>query len=130
MSANSKVSVSKRKLALAIGSIIIICLSIFVPLGYVLAQGGSTPITISSGVYPGAPTYTIYADGSTYYSKSSSGVVSSSVNAATIFNTAISGGGNILVKDGTYYITSAKFLITNSSSGVSKRTWFWFCSHF
>jgi hypothetical protein len=89
MSSNLKVSVSKRKLLLAFFSIALICSLASGSIMYVVAQGGSTPITISSGIYPGAPNYTIWLDGGTYYSKTDYGVVSSSINAATLINTAI-----------------------------------------
>jgi hypothetical protein len=40
-------------------------------------SGGSTPQTLTTGVVPGSPTYTIYADSLTYYAKDAYGAVSS-----------------------------------------------------
>jgi hypothetical protein len=90
MSTPKQLLVSKRKLFLAIVSIALICSLASGSIMYVVAQGGSTPITISSGIYPGAPTYTIYTDGTTYYAKNAYGVVSYySTDAATTINTIL-----------------------------------------
>jgi hypothetical protein len=102
MSSNLKVSVSKRKLLLAFFSIALICSLASGSIIYVVAQGGSTPITISSGPYPGAPSYTIYTDGTTTYAKSSSGVISSSTDTTSIFQYAITNGYHIQINDGIY----------------------------
>jgi parallel beta-helix repeat protein len=111
MSSNLKISVSKRKLLLAFFSIALICSLASGSITYVVAQGGSTPITISSGIYPGAPSYTIYTDGTTYYAKNSYGAVSySSTNALTTSQavmTASTNGDTIYFKTGVYSFSSA-----------------------
>jgi hypothetical protein len=89
MSTPKQLLVSKRKLFLALISIALICSLASGSIMYVVAQGGSTPITISSGIYPGAPNHTIWVDSGTYYDKTSYGVTTSSINAATIINQAI-----------------------------------------
>ena len=89
MSTPKQLLVSKRKLFLALISIALICSLASGSIMYVVAQGGSTPITITSGIYPGAPTYTLYEDSGTYYAKNAYGVVTSSASASTILNSAI-----------------------------------------
>jgi parallel beta-helix repeat protein len=106
MSTPKQLLVSKRKLFLALISIALICSLASGSIMYVVAQGGSTPITISSGPYPGAPTYTIYTDGTTYYSKSASGAVTSSTVTSTLINSVAASNTHILVKAGTYSLTA------------------------
>jgi hypothetical protein len=111
MSTPKQLLVSKRKLFLALISIALICSLASGSIMYVVAQGGSTPITISSGIYPGAPSATIYTDGTTYYTKNSYGVVSSSTNASALLSDVASqvssdGGGEIYIKKGTYSLSS------------------------
>jgi hypothetical protein len=111
MSTPKQLLVSKRKLFLALISIALICSLASGSIMYVVAQGGSTPITISSGIYPGAPTYTIWVDSGTYYSKTAYGVVSSSTNAATFINSMIltvhsTTNGTIKFAPGLYTLTS------------------------
>jgi parallel beta-helix repeat protein len=107
MSTPKQLLVSKRKLFLALISIALICSLASGGIMYVVAQGGSTPITISSGPYPGAPSHTIWVDSGTYYDKTSYGVTTSSTNAATIINNAVSvAGSSVYVKNSTYSITT------------------------
>jgi hypothetical protein len=93
MSTPKQLLVSKRKLFLAIISIALICSLASGSIMYVVAQGGSTPFTISSGIYPGAPNYTIWSDAGTYYVKNEFGAVSSS---SALASTAIQFGINNL----------------------------------
>jgi parallel beta-helix repeat protein len=116
MSNTAKVSVSKRKLLLAFVSIALVCSLASGSIMFVVAQGGSTPITISSGIYPGAPTHTIWIDSGTYYSKDAYGVVTSSTNAATVINSAITSGGSINLGIGTFILTSP--IISNSVNNI------------
>jgi hypothetical protein len=98
MSNAKQVSVSKRKLALALISIALVCSLASGSFVYVIAQsGGSTPITISSGIYPGAPTATIWADGSTYYSKTAYGVATSSSTVATLLSSVVTSNSKVLI---------------------------------
>lgn len=56
----------------------------------VQASTPSTTFTISSGVYPGAPSYTIYTVGGVYYAKDQNGYTEfSSTNASYVINTCI-----------------------------------------
>jgi hypothetical protein len=111
MSSNLKVSVSKRKLLLAFFSIALICSLASGSIMYVVAQGGSTPITISSGPYPGATSNTFYVEGSIYYSKTSFGVVSSSIDCSSLWQTTFDllgqNGGTIFVQAGNYTLNTA-----------------------
>jgi parallel beta-helix repeat protein len=123
MSNTAKVSVSKRKLLLAFISITLVCSLASGSIMFVIAQGGSTPITISSGIYPGAPTYTIYTDGSTYYAKNAYGVVSySSTNAAITINAALAVSDVVKLNGGTlpftYYDISSPIILHNRNKLV------------
>lgn len=66
--------------------------------------------TLSSGVYPGAPDYTIFVEGITYHCKNEYGVLtSSSTNASYLIQSAIDAlpsgvGGEVKLEAGTYYI--------------------------
>jgi hypothetical protein len=124
MSSNLKVSVSKRKLLLAFFSIALICSLASGSIMYVVAQGGSTPITISSGIYPGAPNYTLWVDGSTYYLKNSYGVTTSSTNPSTLMQTTLTANptATFFIKNGVYtFPTGLIGKITNSIIGESKQ---------
>jgi parallel beta-helix repeat protein len=115
MSTPKQLLVSKRKLFLAIISIALICSLASGSIMYVVAQGGSTPITISSGIYPGAPTYTIYANGLNYIAKDAYGVISySSVDWSSFIDNL---SGTILFKKGNYVLpktTIVSFDIANT----------------
>lgn len=118
---SSKVLVSKRKLTVAFLVIALIASAFSSAVMYAVAQGGTT-YTISSGVYPGAPAYTIYPIGSTYYAKSAYGVVSSSTNATTVIQNAINSltsGGQIKLSQGIFNITNSIAIPTVSDYGYS-----------
>lgn len=76
---------------------------------YVVAQSATT-FTISSGVYGGAPSYTLWRESSNYYAKDAYGVqpsYSGSTNASTVLlNVATTidgeGGGSVFLRSGTY----------------------------
>lgn len=84
----------KRKLAVGITAL---CLCFFI-LGaaFVYATTPSTTFTISSGIYPGAETYTFYSVSGTYYMKSQYGPNAySGTNATDVFSDAITYGLSI-----------------------------------
>jgi hypothetical protein len=119
MSTPKQLLVSKRKLFLAIISIALICSLASGSIMYVVAQGGSTPITISSGIYPGAPSHMIWVDSGIYYDKTSYGVTTSSTNAATLINNVITSNSYILIASGTYILTSPINLIGKNTVRIS-----------
>ena len=73
----------------------------------------TTTFTISPGVYPGAPDYTIWKEGSNYFAKNANGEIEfSGTDATTVIQQAINithnaGGGTVLIKNGIYYPTDA-----------------------
>lgn len=79
----------------------------------------SATFTITSGIYPGAPTYTIWNDTGTIYVKNSLGFIESeSSNATTQINYAISqgyanGGAEILIKQGKYQLSGTASTLIN-----------------
>ena len=104
MSAKGKLLVSKRKLLLAVVAIALVCSLASGSFMYVLGQGGGSHVfTISSGQYPGAPSYTIYSDGAvtpTYYAKDAYGVIAytSTTDVGTIINNILGLGTLVDIK--------------------------------
>jgi len=74
--------------------------------GYTIASPSNT-FTISSGVYPGAASYTIWRDGDYYYAKNAYGAIdfsgtNFSAISESVLNALPSSGGKILLKAGYY----------------------------
>jgi hypothetical protein len=91
----------------AIALVLIACLVSSSIVYYAIAVSPSSAFTISSGVYPGAPSYTVWAEGATYYAKDSYGNISySGTDAGTVIQSAINAltFGKILIKSGEYYV--------------------------
>jgi len=100
-----KVDGSKVRIALA-GVIIGVLLGAYI--GYALTP--TTTFTISPGVYPGAPDYTIWKEGSNYFAKNSNGELEFSGTNATqviinVFSSA-SDGDTVYIKKGSYPVTA------------------------
>jgi len=90
--------------------IILILISILMASGttYILAQTPTSTFTISPGIYPGSPSYTIWRESNYYYAKDSNGAIKySGTNADTVINNAINdiSSGIIFLTKGTYEIT-------------------------
>ena len=70
----------------------------------VYATSPSTTPTFSTGPYPGAPTYTIYTDGSWYYAKNAYGAINYSGTDASqvVQNVFDNHPAKVLFKTGTY----------------------------
>ena len=120
---NKQWKVSRRALLVFA---VILCVSIitssFVTYKYVVAQSASlTTQTLSGGIYPGAPTYTVWTEDGYYYSKDPYGVIVSSASAYTILHsvsTALSSsGGKIVLEAGNY--TYATTWLINTGSAIS-----------
>lgn len=63
---------------------------------------------ISGGVYPGAPSYSIFIDDGTYYAKNSYGaIVYSDTNAATVISDSLASGASVTLSEGTFTITES-----------------------
>jgi hypothetical protein len=97
------VAVSRKQVISIIFVLALVSGSFYGGMQYVLAQGGLTTQTISSGIYPGAPNFTIYAYNSTYYAaKNQYGVnyyISTDVSyiIQSCFNTLSSSGGTVYI---------------------------------
>lgn len=80
----------------------------------VYATSPSSTLVVESGIYPGAPSYTIWVEGSTYFAKDANGlVVYSGSNATTIANSVSAHNGTIFFKAGTYLIDGGFNLVSN-----------------
>jgi len=72
--------------------IILILISILMASGttYILAQTPTSTFTISPGIYPGAPSYTVWKEGNYYYAKDSTGAIKySGIDAVTVIQNAL-----------------------------------------
>jgi len=98
-----KVDGSKVRIALA-GVIIGVLLGAYI--GF--SASPSTTQMISGGIYPGAPSYTIWKEGSNYFAKNSNGEIEfSGTNASQVINNAINSltsGGKIFLRAGNYIL--------------------------
>lgn len=96
-------NIQKRSLGIAVGFLLI---GVLVGTIVSYAASNGTTFTISQGIYPGAPSYTIWKEGSIYYAKNAYGLIDySGADASTVIQAAINAltsGGKILVKNGIY----------------------------
>jgi len=112
-------NLSRRQLTSVLVVTILITTLIVSPIVYVLAQSGTT-LTISSGIYPGAPSYTIYQVSGTYYAKDQNGYNEfSNANIRTVAQSALdSGEVTLYFKNGLYIFTDGT---THTGPGGSVR---------
>jgi len=97
-----KVDGSKVRIALA-GMIIGVLLGAYI--GF--SASPSSTLMIMGGVYPGAPSYTIWNEGSNYFAKNSNGEIEfSGTNATQVIINAIHENTKVFIKAGTYTIDS------------------------
>jgi len=92
-----------------LSGILSLCLACFL-LGAMFVYGQTVSQThiISGGIYPGAPSYTVWTDGvGNFYAKNAYGVLSySGTDASAVLNNVLAAGATVLVAPGTYPITS------------------------
>ncbi len=98
-------------------SIVALCL-LSVLLGAYIGYSATPPSTfyLSSGVYPGAPSYTIWREGGNYFAKDPNGlIVFSGSNPSAVINACIQSmdsntegylGGKIFLRNGQYDLTT------------------------
>jgi len=101
-------------------AIILVCIVAFSSVGYILGSNGNGgTFTLSSGIYPGAPSYTIWVEDAVYYAKNAYGVIEySGTNAtAVIYNSLSSadGDGFVYVTGGVYSLSSTLIIDKNGS---------------
>jgi len=104
-----KVDGSKVRIAL-IAVIIGVLLGAYI--GYALTP--TTTFTISPGVYPGAPDYTIWREGSNYFAKNANGEIKfSGTNASQVLQLVLDeldSGGVVFFRSGVYQFEQTIFL--------------------
>jgi len=97
-----KLNIPKRKTILLTTLGIIVGLLV-ATIYYSFAAGSNDTFTISQGIYPGAPSYTIWKQDATYYAKNNFGVVKQyGTNKTTVIVSAIADltdGGLIVLSD-------------------------------
>lgn len=104
---------------------------IFLAIGLLLgslitfAATPSSTIYITSGVYPGAPDYTIWREGNNYFAKNVYGrLVYSGTNCSLIFQTALDNNGDyIFFEQGTYVLDSSVSISHACHIEGSQRQW-------
>jgi len=105
----SKTKLKKENVQLLKVAAISLLIGLLLGAMLVYAQSSNT-VTISSGVYPGAASYTIWRDGSYYYAKNAYGAIDySGTDAALVIQSAINainGRGHIFIKAGIYDLYS------------------------
>jgi hypothetical protein len=70
--------------------------------GQVIGQSGSDTFTISSGIYPGSSSYTVYVEDGVYYAKNAYGAVSySNADASYVLQSALDNGLSVELKAGS-----------------------------
>lgn len=91
---------SRSKLKIIFAIVVIAILSFSLGAAIVKATGSTPNFTISSGVYPGAPTYTVYTDGTgNYYAKNAYGQIDyTSTNAGTVISDAMATNKDVLLE--------------------------------
>lgn len=111
---NTKQNIPNLKFSLKLGgSLLLLGLILGALITY--GQTPSSIFYISEGIYPGAPSYTVWTDGITYYAKDSNGLLSTNTNATTLIQNCISDYGyTVYIEEGTYPITQ---LTLNASIG-------------
>jgi hypothetical protein len=108
----------KKKIAVVI--LVISLMAVAFELGRTLASGSSTSMVGQGGVYPGAPSYTVWKESSTYYAKDAYGAMLSgydagSSNASQIVDTITTMvHGKVFFDSGTFTFTNS-ILLTNDS---------------
>lgn len=106
------ITLSRKRLFLLLAVMAIATTLVVSPIVYVLATSPSATLTISSGVYPGAPSYTVYSVGGTYYAKDQNGYkefTETTANAVMqdVLNSVATNGGSIYVTVGNYPVLSS-----------------------
>ena len=105
-----KVKFSKNvSLKTYIATIVAITIILVTSIGYVFSQSNGT-FTISHGIYPGAPSYTVWVEGDDYFSKNMYGQIRSDSNFSALmqyiidFQRGNSEGTRILLEAGNFWV--------------------------
>lgn len=94
--------VSLKHLAIIVVSTILLTSFVF----YVFAATPSSTFWISSGIYPGAPSYTVWREGSNYFAKNANGqIMYSGTNASEIILNSL-GNWTTFIAEGIYTINT------------------------
>lgn len=105
-------------------SVIILLVGMLLGAVIVIATTPSSTFYISSGVYPGAPSYTIWVEDSNYFAKDENGKLvsgSGGTNFVTLFDNVMTAvgtsGETVYLADGVYTAT-AQIVITDKNFGL------------
>lgn len=113
--------VSLRHLAIIVISTILLTSFVF----YVLAATPTSTFWISSGVYPGAPSYTIWREGSNYFAKDANGQIEfSGTDADAVIEASLDTGDSpILLAEGIFVTNAPLNLSTNYQKLMGVGRW-------
>lgn len=99
--------ISKGTKKLAMWTLATVIVTMLLTLGLSGAASPSQTMTITQGVYPGAPSYTVYALSGTYYAKDQNGLNEfSGTDAATVINAAVDDNKIVFITSGSYVLTA------------------------
>ena len=101
----------------AIALVLIACLVSSSIVYYVFAVSPSSTFTISGGIYPGAPSYTIWREGSNYFAKDANGEIDySGTNASQVIQSTLDKADSekTLWKGTTVLVKSMEAVLTNT----------------
>jgi len=90
-------------------------------LGVIVAEATSPASTfyISGGVYPGAPSYTVWKEGSNYFAKNANGFIEySGTNASQTINAILTSHYSVFIMHGTY-VLDTKIVLNYGNIGIS-----------
>ena len=103
--------------------------SVFIVIGILLgsivayAATPSSTFWITSGVYPGAPSYTIFREGSNYFAKDANGQIDySGTNASQVINNAIQPNTQVYLVNGVYE-TDSSILLDEANATLISDEW-------
>lgn len=84
----------------------------------VLSQGTNIP-TITSGPYAGAPSYTVYKEGSVYYAKNAYGNIDyEGTNLSAVIQPTLTSGNTMIITEGTYTFTTTQYSLGDGAHKI------------
>lgn len=101
-----------KQVSLRIATALILC-SIILAAGFsilymVLASAPSSTFWLAPGIYPGAPSYTVWREGNNYFAKNANGELEyGETNASYVINSVITENSAIYLAFGTYQLSAS-----------------------
>jgi hypothetical protein len=106
----SKVKLGKRQKLSLLSSAFSVVFIMGLLTAQVFSQGTSNLFTISSGVYPSGPSYTVFLESGVAYAKDSYGALASwsgSTNISYVISQSLIYGASVTVQNGNYILNNS-----------------------